>query len=222
MHWVKSTTICKLLNQLTRYFVSSEKRLKHLYRHWVRTRYIFQSLYISSLCHLHVLRLLFHSIHWLNVPLCSHSRWTWIQDQETSRCIDTSQRCLSTRWDCSWYMARWRRRSCLITSQSGPSLHNAWVTPPEIWSLMSGCVGQERIKDLLSSKEENPSSIPIQKTKTKTETQQDITISPSLPQSAQPSTQYQYRVIPPTSPRTRSMLPPRVLTIAEWVSKNNH
>ena len=36
-----------------------------------------------------------------------------------------------------------------------------------------------------------------------------------VPPPPPPLPQYQYRVVPPTSPQTRAMLPPRVLTIAE-------
>lgn len=36
--------------------------------------------------------------------------------------------------------------------------------------------------------------------------------------SSSTQVQMQYRVIPPMSPRTKAMLPPRILTAAEWVS----
>ncbi|CAD6564524.1 MAG: hypothetical protein TREMPRED_005402 [Tremellales sp. Tagirdzhanova-0007] len=64
---------------------------------------------------------------------------------------------------------------------------------------------RERIKDLLAGREEVTSSIETESS--------PIPPPPLLPPPPPP--RYQYRVVPPTSPRTRAMLPPRVLTIAE-------
>lgn len=56
----------------------------------------------------------------------------------------------------------------------------------------------------------SPSPLPATSTSTSTS-------KPAESSQPQPPSQYQFRVIPPTSPRTRMMLPPKVLTIEESI-----
>ncbi|KAK6907744.1 hypothetical protein I203_101745 [Kwoniella mangroviensis CBS 8507] len=104
-------------------------------------------------------------------------------------------------------------------------------TVPDTWlgAGEEGEVLKTRIQGLISSSSSQPDSpislpkspLDAQHASDPTSTMQPTSISsPSLPtvtsqSQSQNQNQNQYRVIPPISPRTRAMLPPRIMTIAE-------
>jgi hypothetical protein len=75
----------------------------------------------------------------------------------------------------------------------------------------------ERAPSGTTGNEALPDSAVLQNTRIPAPTLPERHHAGSNPSGSAPAPQYQYRVIPPTSPRSRVTLPPRVLTIEELV-----